>query len=189
MGVKPPTLEEHLEIEAIKQLRVLYSQLFDSHRSDELAMIFTEDAVCEFSDDLPYGDWVGRDEIREQYKKVAGGSAKPFSFMHATTNGWVELTGPDSATGSWFLLDLGLGDNPNPWVSWASTTTSTRRSTASGSSTARGSTTSGPRGQRAEASTEHQHLCCHGWRPRLLHLRRQRLGARCAGRGTARLVD
>ncbi len=114
MGVKPPTLEEHLEIEAIKQLRVLYSQLFDSHRTDELAMIFTEDAVCEFSDDLPYGDWVGRDEIREQYRKVAGNSTKPFSYMHATTNGWVELTGPDSATGSWFLLDLGMGDNPNP---------------------------------------------------------------------------
>ncbi len=114
MGVKPPTLEEHLEIEAIKQLRVLYSQLFDSHRTDEMAMLFTEDAVCEFSDDLPYGDWVGREEIRRQYKEVAGHSPKPFSFMHATTNGWVELTGPDSATGSWFLLDLGMGDNPNP---------------------------------------------------------------------------
>ncbi|MXX18415.1 MAG: nuclear transport factor 2 family protein [Dehalococcoidia bacterium] len=114
MGVKPPTLEEHLEIEAIKQLRVLYSQLFDSHRTDEMAMLFTEDAVCEFSDDLPYGDWVGRDEIRRQYKEVAGHSPKPFSFMHATTNGWVELTGSDSATGSWFLLDLGMGDNPNP---------------------------------------------------------------------------
>ncbi len=24
------------------------------------------------------------------------------------------LTGPDSATGSWFLLDLGMGDDPNP---------------------------------------------------------------------------
>ena len=114
MGVKPPTIEEHLEIEAIKQLRVLYSQLFDSHRTDEMAMLFTEDAVCEFSDDLPYGDWVGRDEIRRQYKEVAGHSPKPFSFMHATTNGWVQLTGPDSATGSWFLLDLGMGDNPNP---------------------------------------------------------------------------
>ncbi|MDE2670268.1 MAG: nuclear transport factor 2 family protein [Dehalococcoidia bacterium] len=114
MGVKPPTLEEHLEIEAIKQLRVLYSQLFDSHRTDEMAMLFTEDAVCEFSDDLPYGDWVGRDEIRRQYKEVAGHSPKPFSYMHATTNGWVQLTGPDSATGSWFLLDLGMGDNPNP---------------------------------------------------------------------------
>ena len=114
MGVKPPTIEEHLEIEAIKQLRVLYSQLFDSHRTDEMAMLFTEDAVCEFSDDLPYGDWVGRDEIRRQYKEVAGHSPRPFSFMHATTNGWVQLTGPDSATGSWFLLDLGMGDNPNP---------------------------------------------------------------------------
>ncbi|MCY3882944.1 MAG: nuclear transport factor 2 family protein [Dehalococcoidia bacterium] len=114
MGVKPPTLEEHLEIEAIKQLRVLYSQLFDGLRTDEMAMLFTEDAVCEFSDDLPYGDWVGRDEIREQYRKVAGNASRPFSFMHATTNGWVQLTGPDSATGSWFLLDLGLGDNPNP---------------------------------------------------------------------------
>ena len=114
MGVKPPTLEEHLEIEAIKQLRVLYSHLFDSHRTDEMAMIFTEDAVCEFSDDLPYGDWVGREEIRKQYKEVASHSTKPFSYMHATTNGWVELTGPDSATGSWFLLDLGMGDNPNP---------------------------------------------------------------------------
>ena len=53
MGVKPPTIEEHLEIEAIKKLRVLYSQFFDSHRTDEMAMLFTEDAVCEFSDDLP----------------------------------------------------------------------------------------------------------------------------------------
>ena len=93
---------------------MLYSHLFDSHRTDDMAMIFTEDAVCEFSDDLPYGDWVGRDEIRKQYKEVASHSTKPFSYMHATTNGWVELTGPDSATGSWFLLDLGMGDNPQP---------------------------------------------------------------------------
>ena len=115
MGVKPPTLEEHLEIEAIKHLRTLYSQLFDSGRVDELAECFAEDAICEFSDDLPYGDWIGRDEIRAQYAKVvetAGG--KPFAFMHASTNGWVQLTGPDSATGSWYLIDLGLGANPNP---------------------------------------------------------------------------
>jgi hypothetical protein len=114
MGVKPLSIQEYLEIEAIKKLRVLYSQYFDGHQIDEMAMLFAEDAVCEFSGDLPYGDWVGRDEIREKYRGVPAPGSNPFSFMHASTNGWVELTGPDTATGQFYLLDLGLGTNPNP---------------------------------------------------------------------------
>ena len=114
MGVKPLTIDEYLEIEAIKKIRVLYSQYFDSHQVDRLAELFADDAVCEFGDPLPYGDWHGRDEIRENYAKVASGAAKPFAFMHAATNHHVELTGPDSATGSSFLLDLNLGDTEQP---------------------------------------------------------------------------
>lgn len=108
MGVKPPTAAELADITAIEKLRTLYSHYFDGHEIDKMAMLFTEDALCEFSDDLPYGDWVGRDEIREQYRKVAAGVSKPFSFMHASTNGWVELTGADSATGRWYLIDMGF---------------------------------------------------------------------------------
>ena len=114
MGVKPPTIDEYLEMEAIKKLRSLYSHYFDSHQVDKLAMLFTEDAVCEFGPPLSYGDWHGRDEIRDKYAQVASGGLKPFAFMHAVTNPWVELTGSDSATGRWFLLDFVLSETPTP---------------------------------------------------------------------------
>jgi len=106
MGVATLTIDQYLEIEAIKKLRALYSHYFDSHRIDELASLFTEDAVCEFGPPLSYGDWHGRDEIRAKYAAVAPNGAPPFMFMHAVTNPWIELTSPATATGRWFLLDL-----------------------------------------------------------------------------------
>lgn len=114
MGVAPLTIQEYLEIEAIKKLRSLYSHYFDGLEIDKLAMLFTEDAVCEFGPPLSYGNWRGRDEIREKYRAVPPPGIPPFSYMHAITNAWVELTGPDSATGRWYLLDLVLTDKLGP---------------------------------------------------------------------------
>jgi hypothetical protein len=107
MGFAPLSIDEYLEIEAIKRLRIMYSHYFDMHRLDEMAELFTEDAVCEFGEQWG-GDWVGRKMIREKYGTVAPAGAPPFIFMHANTNPWIELTGPDSAKGRWYLLDLGL---------------------------------------------------------------------------------
>ena len=57
------TLEDLLEIESIKQLRIKYSHFFDGKRIDELADLFTEDAVCEFGQDYG-GDWAGKEVIK-----------------------------------------------------------------------------------------------------------------------------
>jgi hypothetical protein len=98
------TVDELIEIEQIKQLRILYSHHFDGGRIDELADLFTEDAVCEFTEDFG-GDWVGRDAIRANYARFSV-PGQPFSFMHANTNPWIRLLGPTEANGRWYLLDL-----------------------------------------------------------------------------------
>ena len=108
------TIEELLEIEEIKNLRIMYGHYFDGGEVDKLAELFCEDAVCEFGPNYG-GDWVGRDAIRAGYAQYATPDNPPFSFMHAVTNPWIRLLGNDEANGRWYLLDLNLaegGDNP-----------------------------------------------------------------------------
>jgi hypothetical protein len=111
-------LRELLEIEEIRKLGLLYSQLQDHGQLDRLAAIFTADAVCEFG---PYGEWHGRDTIRANYAQVRidfGG--QPFFALHANAHHWVELTGPDQAVGRRYLLDMlttrGPTENPLLWL-------------------------------------------------------------------------
>jgi ketosteroid isomerase-like protein len=89
----------------IRKVKLLYSQLMDAGRIDELAEIFTEDAVCVFG---KFGEWHGRDEIRTNFAKVDAEhhDGIPFYALHATTDHWVEVTGPDSAIGRSYLIDI-----------------------------------------------------------------------------------
>jgi hypothetical protein len=108
------TVEELLEIEEIKNLRILYSHYIDGGDVAKLADLFCEDAVCEFGEEYG-GDWVGRETIRENYERYTPAEVPPYSFMHAVTNPWIRLTGPDTANGRWYLLDLNLfagSENP-----------------------------------------------------------------------------
>jgi len=92
----------------IRKTKVLYSQLMDAGRIDELAGLFTEDAVCVFG---RFGEWHGREEIRTNLAAVDRDHhhSLPFHAMHATTDHWVELTGPDTAIGRSYLIDLITG--------------------------------------------------------------------------------
>ena len=54
-------LRDLLAEDAIRKTKVLYSQLMDAGRIEELAELFTEDAVCVFG---RFGEWHGRIEIR-----------------------------------------------------------------------------------------------------------------------------
>jgi hypothetical protein len=113
-GETTVTIEELLEIEEIKKLRILYSHHLDGGDVDALAALFCEDAICEFGEAYG-GDWIGRDAIRRNYARFATEAIPPFSFMHAVTNPWIRITGPDSANGRWYLLDLNLFEgNENP---------------------------------------------------------------------------
>ena len=94
-----------IEIEAIKNVRNMYSHYFDGQRTDELADLFTEDAVCEFGAAFG-GDWVGKAQIRSNYARFALGEGHEHSVMHAVTNPWIQLDADDRARGRWYLLDL-----------------------------------------------------------------------------------
>ena len=111
-------LRELLEIEEIRKLGLLYSQLQDHGYLDRLLEIFTADALCQFG---PYGEWRGVEEMRVNYAKVKqdmGGEA--FAALHANSHHWVELTGPTTAVGRRYLLDLVLArpasEHPFLWL-------------------------------------------------------------------------
>ncbi len=110
-------LRELLEIEEIRKVMLLYSQLLDSGEIDALAAIFTQDACCEFG---PYGEWHGRETIRANYQQVFDDEIKmKFGSMHATGNHWVELTSPTTAVGRSYLIDALTHTDPaaNP-IEW-----------------------------------------------------------------------
>jgi hypothetical protein len=111
-------LEEFLEVERIKKLRILYSHYFDSNDLDRLADLFTDDVICEFG---AYGTWRGKTELRDNYAAVHARWDKqkrgPYPYMHITTNHWVEITGPESAEGRCYLVDTVTADKDrNPFL-------------------------------------------------------------------------
>ncbi|WP_293903165.1 nuclear transport factor 2 family protein [Phenylobacterium sp.] len=111
------TIDDMLDIERIRKLRILYSYYLDAGEIDRLVALFTDDAVCEFG---PFGVWEGVEMIAENYRRVMGPVIEkgPFQSLHANTNHWVEITGPDTALGRLYLIDLAFGGPPetNPMV-------------------------------------------------------------------------
>lgn len=107
-------LRNMIEIDAIKRTKLLYSHLMDTKRIDDLADIFTEDAVCEFG---PFGSWEGRETIRKNYHQVED-ELPLFFAMHGTCDHLVELTGPDTAIGRSYLFEPNTtkGGNENPFI-------------------------------------------------------------------------
>lgn len=99
------TIDDLLEIESIRQLRLAYSNYFDGQNAEGLASLFAQDAVCEFPEQFG-GNWVGRDTIvtnfTNEFAKIGG----PYDAMHVVTNPWITLTGPDTAHGRCYLIDL-----------------------------------------------------------------------------------
>lgn len=100
-------VEELVELEKIRKLRVLYSHYLDGKELENLVTLFTEDIVCEFG---PYGTWVGRDELREKYQAVYtqrdGSNHQPYQTLHIISNHWIEMDAPDSAVGRCYLVDM-----------------------------------------------------------------------------------
>lgn len=98
-------IQRLIEIEAIKEIRHLYSHYFDGRRVDDLVALFTEDAVCEFGP-MFGGDWVGRAQIHANYSRFASAEGPEYGVMHAVTNPWIRLQDDNRALGRWYLLDL-----------------------------------------------------------------------------------
>lgn len=100
-----------LDREDIRALRLHYSALLDGNEADRMGEVFTEDAEVV----VTVGAMTGLDEIksslREAYQTFDTLKAGHFPFVHAIANHEITLTGPDTATGSCYLLDF-VTDRP-----------------------------------------------------------------------------
>ena len=77
----------------------------DTGRIDELGALFTEDAVCQFG---TFGTWEGRETIRENFAQVDRDlhHGVPFHAVHSNSDHWIDFTGPDTAIGRGYLIDM-----------------------------------------------------------------------------------
>ncbi len=108
------TIEDLLDIHEIENLRIRYSAYFDGREIDKLMRLFSDDAVCEFGPEYG-GDWEDSETIRNSFLRYMEREGQAWSVLHAITNHTIELTGPDTARGRCYLLDLNLADaNENP---------------------------------------------------------------------------
>lgn len=112
-------LRRLIEIEKIRQVANLYSQLMDGREWDRMAGLYTEDALCEWG---PYGTWHGRAAVHRALVDGHPGRL-PFDGLHITTNLQVELTGPDTAVSRNYLTDFwqrreGEADGPISHPGW-----------------------------------------------------------------------
>ena len=96
------TPEDLVEIEAIKRLKYRYVRLLDLKEFDELETLFLEDATASYSDGVYSFD--NRDQILEFLRSALGSTSMLTS--HKVHQPEIELTGPDTATGTWGLEDV-----------------------------------------------------------------------------------
>ena len=87
-----------VDIEAIKQLRGRYARAVDTKDWDLFAASLTEDAVLTADSGVTEG--------REAIVALVSGALTPATTMHHQHTPEIEITGPDTATGTWAMQDL-----------------------------------------------------------------------------------
>ena len=112
-------LRKLLEVEKIRKVKNLYSQLMDARDWDALEMIYAEDVVADLG---PYGSLQGRKTVTDAVAGRAPDSEDalpslmrgraPYDGLHNTTNMWIELTGPSTAISRTYLHDVLFEDHP-----------------------------------------------------------------------------
>jgi uncharacterized protein (TIGR02246 family) len=92
-------LQRLVDIEEIKQLKARYFRCMDTRKWDEWGQVFATDCVME----VPEADMVtsGRDEIVRTVSGLLAGA----TTCHHGHMPEIEITGPDSARGTWAMFD------------------------------------------------------------------------------------
>jgi hypothetical protein len=95
---RPTSVEELLDIEAIRQLKGLYSVLLDQKRWDEWRELFTDDLIVE---GLPFRRDIGGDGFVAEVKRLL----HPWITTHHIHNGRIVITGENTARALWPMQD------------------------------------------------------------------------------------
>lgn len=103
-----------LDREEIRNLRTLYALHLDSNNIADLDQVFSADAVVE----VTVGKMEGIDAIRaglnDAFQLYDRDHQGTYPFLHAITNHWIKLTGPDTAEGRCYLIDFETASKPDP---------------------------------------------------------------------------
>jgi hypothetical protein len=109
-------IERLLAIEEIRNLRIKYAHLLDTNNARLLGELFTADAIC----DAGRGQWEGRsaivDGLNTAFAEYDSGGTGAYPFHHVITNHWVECTGPTTAEGRSYLVDLQTDPARDRWI-------------------------------------------------------------------------
>jgi hypothetical protein len=105
-----------VELEQIKRLKYAYARCLDLKLWDDIAGLFTADAIAAYSG----GGYTfeGRDAIIDFLQRSMG--AETFHSSHKMHHPEIELTGPDTATGVWALDDTVIDTQWNITIRGAS---------------------------------------------------------------------
>ena len=95
----PTTLQELLDIEAIKQLKARYFRLMDLKRWDDWGLVFATDCVME----VPEAEMVNRG--RHEIVTNVSGSLVGARTCHHGHMPEIEITGDSTARGVWAMFD------------------------------------------------------------------------------------
>jgi len=90
------------EIEAIKRLKARYFRLMDTKQWDAFAELFTDDLEFEAPDDPGARPVRGRDDFVRDVSTILQDAVT----AHHGHMPEIDLTGPDSATGTWAMEDV-----------------------------------------------------------------------------------
>lgn len=107
-------LAELLDIEEIRNLRFQYAHYLDGNDIDKLDQVFSADATVVVTVGSMHGIDEIRSGLREAFKLYDRDQQGSYPFVHAVTNHWVKLTGPDAAEGRCYLLDFETARKPDP---------------------------------------------------------------------------
>lgn len=107
-------LKELLDREQIRNLRTLYAHLLDGNNIASLDQVFSADAVVEVTVGKLEGIEAIQSGLNDAFKLYDRDHRENYPFMHAITNHWVQLTGPDTAQGRCYLIDFETASKPDP---------------------------------------------------------------------------
>lgn len=107
-------LKELLDREQIRNLRTLYAHLLDGNNIAALNQVFSADAVVEVTVGKMEGIEAIQSGLNDAFKLYDRDHRENYPFMHAITNHWVQLTGPDTAQGRCYLIDFETASKPDP---------------------------------------------------------------------------
>lgn len=95
-------IEDLVEIEAIKRVKYAYLRCLDQKLWDELRSVLTDDVVATYGGGAYSFD--GADEIMAFLTRSMGSDT--FHSSHRVHQPEIDLTGPDSAVGTWAMDDV-----------------------------------------------------------------------------------